>query len=50
LSTEKEKYIVGTKISPEEIVSEADNSGCKSIAYTYTEPTVFLSLPMTQQR
>jgi pyruvate formate lyase activating enzyme len=44
LSTEKEKYIVGTKISPEEIVSEADNSGCKSIAYTYTEPTVFFEL------
>ena len=28
-------------ISPEEIVAAAEKSDCKSIAYTYTEPTIF---------
>ena len=27
--------------SPQEIVAEALSSGCKSISYTYTEPTIF---------
>jgi pyruvate formate lyase activating enzyme len=31
----------GIPASPEEIVREALQSGCKSIAYTYTEPTIF---------
>ena len=41
---EKKGYIVGEKMGPEEIVKEADSSGCKSIAYTYTEPTIFFEL------
>jgi len=28
-------------VTPEEVVAEAKRSGCQSIAYTYTEPTVF---------
>jgi pyruvate formate lyase activating enzyme len=43
-SKEKRGYIVGTTMGPEEIVKEADSSGCKSIAYTYTEPTIFFEL------
>ncbi len=43
-SKEKRGYIVGTTMGPEEIVNEADSSGCKSIAYTYTEPTIFFEL------
>ncbi len=35
---EKARYI---NLSPEQIVEEALSSGCKSIAYTYTEPTIF---------
>lgn len=36
---------IGTNpISPEQIVQAAVNSGCKSIAYTYTEPTIFMEL------
>ncbi len=31
----------GHEMSPEAIVDEAERSGSKSIAYTYTEPTVF---------
>jgi pyruvate formate lyase activating enzyme len=33
--------ITGKEISPEEIVTDAAGSGCESIAYTYTEPTIF---------
>ena len=36
--------IDGQAISPERIVQMAVRSGCKSIAYTYTEPTVFMEL------
>jgi pyruvate formate lyase activating enzyme len=42
--SEKKGYIIGEKMGPEEIVKEADSSGCKSIAYTYTEPTIFFEL------
>lgn len=31
----------GMELSPEKIVEEAKSRGCESIAYTYTEPTVF---------
>jgi pyruvate formate lyase activating enzyme len=34
----------GEAISPEQIVSAALRSDCKSIAYTYTEPTIFMEL------
>ncbi len=33
--------IVGEDYTPEKIVKDAVNSGCRSIAYTYTEPTIF---------
>jgi len=31
----------GQKATPEEIILNAKQTGCKSIAYTYTEPTIF---------
>jgi pyruvate formate lyase activating enzyme len=31
----------GESLSPRQIVEEAQKSDCKSIAYTYTEPTIF---------
>ncbi|MCX7913058.1 MAG: AmmeMemoRadiSam system radical SAM enzyme [Thermodesulfovibrionales bacterium] len=36
-------YIVvpGEVMTPEDIVREAETTGCKSISYTYTEPTIF---------
>ncbi len=34
----------GQAISPEQIVSAAIGDGCKSISYTYTEPTIFMEL------
>ncbi|MHC4087123.1 MAG: AmmeMemoRadiSam system radical SAM enzyme [Planctomycetota bacterium] len=36
--------ISGQAINPEQIVEGAVRSGCKSIAYTYTEPTIFMEL------
>ena len=33
--------IPGNFVPPEEVVAEAVSRGCQSIAYTYTEPTVF---------
>ena len=33
--------IVGEKLPPEKVVEEALETDCKSIAYTYTEPTIF---------
>ena len=36
-----EGRIIGQKLPPEKIVTEAKKAGCASIAYTYTEPTIF---------
>jgi len=33
--------IIGEDLAPEEIVSLSLARGCKSIAYTYTEPTIY---------
>ncbi|MDH5202418.1 MAG: AmmeMemoRadiSam system radical SAM enzyme [Nitrospirota bacterium] len=33
--------IPGQIVSPEDIVKAAEQNGCKSISYTYTEPTIF---------
>ncbi len=38
----REQHIVlGQRASPKQIVAAAKRAGCRSIAYTYTEPTVF---------
>ena len=34
-------FILGDEATPEEIVASAKRAGCRSIAYTYTEPTIF---------
>lgn len=33
--------IPGIDMTPEQVVNEAEMTGCKSISYTYTEPTIF---------
>jgi len=35
------KFGGGQPLSPEEIVQAAEKRGCRSISYTYTEPTIF---------
>jgi len=42
--------IVGDRVSPEEIVADAAASGCRSIAYTYTEPTVAIGFYLDVMR
>jgi pyruvate formate lyase activating enzyme len=37
----EEKRIVGEDVAPEEIVVMAKRAGCRTIAYTYTEPTIY---------
>jgi pyruvate formate lyase activating enzyme len=37
----EEHFLLGEEASPEEIVAAAQRVGCRSIAYTYTEPTIF---------
>jgi pyruvate formate lyase activating enzyme len=37
----QDRPIAGQDLSPEEIVRRAAESGCRSIAYTYTEPTIY---------
>lgn len=39
--TSQLREIVGREVTPEEIVANALRAGCKSIAYTYNEPTIF---------
>jgi pyruvate formate lyase activating enzyme len=36
--------VPGQRLPPEEILNLAVEAGCKSIAYTYTEPTIFFEL------
>jgi len=38
----REQYLIsGHQATPNQIVAAAKNTGCQSIAYTYTEPTIF---------
>ena len=39
--SQETQNIIGKDISPEEIVQDAIDNDCKSISYTYTEPTIF---------
>ena len=38
------RMIAGDEVSPQDIVRQAKKSGCKTIAYTYTEPTIYFEL------
>ncbi len=51
LPAERPGLIVGEEAAPEEVVAEAVATDCASIAYTYTEPTVFFefALAVAQQ-
>src|SRR4030065_1802728 len=36
--------IAGNEVAPSDIVAQAKKLGCKTIAYTYTEPTIYFEL------
>lgn len=44
------RMIVGQETSPEDVVLAAKRSNCKSIAYTYNEPTVFFEYALDVAR
>jgi pyruvate formate lyase activating enzyme len=39
-----ERHIAGEQVTPQQIVDAALASGCRSISYTFTEPTIFYEL------
>lgn len=41
ISQVRKNIIEGEKVSPERVVQAALHSGCSSISYTYTEPTIY---------
>jgi pyruvate formate lyase activating enzyme len=47
---EHDGRILGEEISPREIVAEAKQLDCRSIAYTYTEPTIFFEYALETAR
>lgn len=44
MPSEKGGTIMGTRVTPDEIVASARANHCATIAYTYTEPTIFFEL------
>ncbi len=46
LAAETRGRMPGRNVRPEDIVGQALRSGCRSIAYTYNEPTVFFELAL----
>ncbi len=46
----EDRWGLGTEVIPSELVQEATRRGCKSIAYTYTEPTIFYELALETAR
>ena len=47
---DQDGLIVGEAVEPREIVEAAKRAGCQSIAYTYTEPTVFFEYALDTAR
>jgi pyruvate formate lyase activating enzyme len=44
MPTDHKGIIMGDSVTPQEVVDAAEKAGCRSISYTYTEPTVFFEL------
>jgi pyruvate formate lyase activating enzyme len=42
--------VVGTAVTPDSVVADAIAKGCASIAYTYTEPTIFFEFALDVAR
>ena len=44
------QVIFGEKVPPEAVVAQARRTGCASISYTYTEPTIFMEYALDVAR
>ncbi len=49
-SKEAEPHVPGERVTPDSLVRAAVEGGCRSIAYTYSEPTVFFELALETAR
>ena len=50
LPSDRRGLVLGEDTSPEAVVADAVATGCASIAYTYTEPTVFFEFALAVAR
>jgi pyruvate formate lyase activating enzyme len=50
MPADQQGRIEGRPVLPEQVVASALENGCRSIAYTYTEPTVFLEFALETAR
>jgi pyruvate formate lyase activating enzyme len=48
--SDRRDLVLGEETSPESVVADAVAAGCASIAYTYTEPTVFFEFALAVAR
>ena len=46
LVEQAQDWVAGARVTPREVVDAAVRSGCQSVAYTYTEPTIFFELAL----
>lgn len=47
---DRDGLVMGTACTPEDVVADAVRQGCKSIAFTYTEPTIYFELALDTAR
>ncbi len=47
---DRQGMLAGTPVTPEAVVQDALRQNCRSIAYTYTEPTVFFEFALATAR
>jgi pyruvate formate lyase activating enzyme len=50
MPNDRDGMTVGHEVGPEEVVTDAVAQGCRTIAYTYTEPTVFFEFALDTAR
>ena len=50
MPSDNKGLIMGNPCLPETVVREAEKAGCKSIAYTYTEPTIYFEFAYNTAR
>jgi pyruvate formate lyase activating enzyme len=44
------RFLEGSNLPPEDLVALAQQRGCRSISYTYTEPTIFMEYALDSAR
>ncbi|MCU0591687.1 MAG: AmmeMemoRadiSam system radical SAM enzyme [Desulfobacterales bacterium] len=50
LPTDHGGAIIGDSVKPSQVVTAAEKAGCRSIAFTYTEPTIFFEYALETAR